>query len=86
MWCSTISTVWPPPVHRPISSTSAGTSSADDPGHRLVEQQHPRVAGQQQGDLQLALLAVESVPGGRVRACGEADPLERRVGALERLA
>ena len=52
-------------------------------GHRLVEQQQPRIARQRHGDLELALLAVAERGGRRVGARGEADLVE---AASRRLA
>ena len=58
-----------------------------DAGHRLVEQDHARVSGEEHRDLELALVAVRQHPGRPRRARGEPDlaervarPVERRVG------
>ena len=44
-------------------------------GRRLVEQQHPRRAGEGRGDLEQPLLAVGQGVGARVEHIGEAEPL-----------
>ena len=81
MWCSTMSTLRPlSPVRPRITVDQLRHVLGADPGHRLVEQQHRRLAGQQQRDLELALLAVGQRAGQRVAAVGEADPVQHRVG------
>ena len=55
-------------------------------GHRLVEQQQARLAGQRHGDLELALLAVAERCRVGVRAGAEADGLEAALGGLAQLA
>ena len=81
--CSTISTVLP-------SSWWIGADQRDevvdvldrDAGHRLVEQDHVRLPGQQHRDLELALVALREQAGGPGAARREADPLERLLGPL----
>ena len=84
MWCSTISTVLP----------LLACSDADQldqrrhvlgahPGHRLVEQHHARVGRQQQGDLQLALLAVRRACRPATPPGGQADPVQHPARPLD---
>ena len=85
MWCSTMSTVQP--FSRCMSrmfSTRPGHIAGADPGHRLVEQHDARLGRQQHGDLELALVAVRDVAGGRVELVAEADRLELRERQLGR--
>ena len=83
MWCSTISTVRPSSrCTARISSTRPSTSSARDPGHRLVEQHHRGSARQQHRELQLAFVAVREhrrrPPARRASPTSLERPIHRR--------
>ena len=75
MWCSTMSTARPlSRGQRPDHLDQRRHVLGADPGHRLVQQHHPRLAGQQQGDLQLAFLAVGQGAGQRRTPGGPGRP------------
>ncbi len=71
-------------VHRPDQLDELRDVLHRDPGHRLVEQDHARVAGEHHRELELALVAVGERTRPATAARAEPDAVERPRRLLDR--
>ena len=84
--CSTMTTVMPGLAERDQLHADLVRETRVDAGHRLVEQQHLGVGHQRPHDLDEPALAAAQVAGVAVGERRQAEALEHRRGAVDRLA